>query len=260
MRHAIEAAGSQVGPNLDAAPDPQRGSLSLAERLVVAVDVADSDQAKALIDQLADLGPIFKFGFHTLFGGGLDLARDLARQGHKVFLDAKLHDIPQTVEGGVRALARQGFWCLTAHGLSQNIAAAVAGAAGTDLKILGVTVLTSMGARDLHRDGITRSVADQVRVRAAQTLQAGAHGLIVSPLEVAGLRAECGDGPLLITPGIRPPGSDQGDQRRVATPGEAIAAGADALVVGRPILAASDPLDAAKTLLDQIQSALNSRS
>ncbi len=226
---------------------------------MVALDVADLDQAKALIDQLADLGPIFKFGFHTLFSGGLDLARDLARQGHKVFLDAKLHDIPQTVEGGVRALARQGFWCLTVHGLNQNVAAAVAGAAGTDLKILGVTVLTSMRARDLRRDGMTRSLADQVRIRAAQTLQTGAHGLIASPLEVATLRANVGNRPLLITPGIRPKGSDQGDQRRVATPAKAIAAGADALVVGRPILAASNPLDAAKTILDQIQSALNSR-
>ena len=231
-------------------------NLTLEERLVVALDVGHMDAAKALVDELADLGPVFKFGYHTLFNGGLSLAADLARQGVKIFLDAKLHDIPATVEGGTRALAAQGYWCMTAHAVAQNVAGAVKGAVDTDLKILAVTVLTSMTEQDLLADQIERPMDNQVLHRAGQALGAGAHGLIASPLEVAALRKRFDAAPLIITPGVRPKGSDQGDQARTMTPGEAIKVGADALVIGRPIIKADSPRDAAHQALDEINSAL----
>ena len=230
--------------------------LTLAERLIVALDVHDLDQARALVDQLHPLAPVVKIGFHSLFSGGLDLARDLARQGIKVFLDAKLYDIPATVESGARALAQNGFWCMTAHGISQNIRAAVAGTAGTDLRVLGVTVLTSMDQSHLSADGLERSVQDQVLLRAAQTLTAGAQGLIASPHEVTTLRQQFGDSPIIITPGIRPRGSAGDDQVRIMTPGQAIAAGADALVIGRPLIQSAAPRDTAQSILDEIAHAL----
>lgn len=230
-------------------------SLSLSERLVVALDVKDLNQARGLVDQLADLGLVFKIGYHSLFSGGLELAQDLARQGVKVFLDAKLYDIPATVEGGTRALAQHGFWCMTAHAQAQNIAGALRGAEGTDLKILGVTVLTSMTGQDLAADGLPQDMGAQVLRRAGQALGAGAHGLIASPHEVPTLRAQFGQAPLIITPGVRPAGSDAGDQARIMTPAKAIAAGADALVIGRPIVQADQPLDMAKSILDEIETA-----
>ena len=230
--------------------------LTLGERLVIALDVSDLDRARALVDQLQPLQPIFKIGYHSLFSGGLDLAKDLARQGVKIFLDAKLHDIPATVEGGTRALAAGGFWCMTAHATAQNIAGAVAGAKGSDLRILGVTVLTSMTQEELGADGIKADMQDQVLRRASQALGAGAHGLIASPHEVTALRDQFGPKPLIITPGVRPAGSAAGDQKRIMTPGQAIHAGADALVIGRPIIQAASPPDMAKQVLDAIHSAL----
>lgn len=237
-------------PNLKTPP------LTLSERLVIALDVSDMTAARHLVDTLHPLEPIFKIGYHSLFGGGLALAQDLARQEVKVFLDAKLYDIPATVEGGTRALAAMGFWCMTAHAQAQNIAGAMAGAKGSDLRILGVTVLTSMDQTDLAADGLDRPVADQVIIRAHQAIQAGAHGLIASPHEVTTLREKFGPAPLIITPGVRSTGSQAGDQVRVMTPGKAIQAGADALVIGRPIIQAPDPLAAAKAILDEISTAL----
>ena len=237
-------------------PQITRAQLALGERLVVALDLADLDAVNRLVATLIPLQPIFKFGYHNLFSGGLALAHDLARQGVKIFLDAKLHDIPNTVEGGTRALAQQGFWCLTAHATAQNIVGAVAGARGTDLRILAVTVLTSMTQADLALDAITAAPQDQVLRRAGQALDAGAAGLIASPLEVAALRAAYGASPLILTPGVRPSGSEIGDQARVMTPAHAMAAGADALVIGRPIIAAANPLDAAKAILDEIHATL----
>ena len=231
-------------------------SFTLSERLTIALDIGEIDAVKKLVDDLADLQPIFKIGFHTLFSGGLDLAADLARQGLKIFLDAKLYDIPATVEGGARALAAQGYWCMTAHAQAQNIAGAVKGASGSDTRIFGVTVLTSMDQDDLAADGVDNTIEGQVLHRAGQALGAGATGLIASPHEVTALRDHFGMSPLLITPGVRPKNTDQGDQMRVMTPGDTIRAGADSLVIGRPILQASSPLDAAKRILDEIHSVL----
>ena len=234
-------------------------SLSLGERLVVALDGVDINRACDLVDQLADLGPSFKIGYQLLFSGGLELAQGLASQGLKVFLDAKLYDIPATVERGTRTLARHGFWCMTAHAQAQNIAGAVRGAQGTDLKILGVTVLTSMDQEDLAADGLTGHLTDQVVRRAGQALDAGAEGLIASPKEVAVLRDQFGSAPLIITPGVRPTRSAAGDQVRTTTPAQAMAAGADALVIGRPIVRAPQPLDAAKSVLEEIARSLSYR-
>ena len=231
-------------------------SLLLNERLIVALDVSNMDQACSLVDSLAPLGPVFKIGYHSLFSGGLQLAQDLVRQGHKVFLDAKLYDIPATVASGTRALAAMGFWCLTAHAHAQNIAGAIAGAKGTALRILGVTVLTSMTQKDLSNDGLDRSVGEQVILRAKAALDAGAHGLISSPLEVSDLRRKFGLAPFLITPGIRLAQAAAGDQARFMTPFKAIRAGADALVIGRPVIQASNPLDVAKRIVDDISDAL----
>ena len=141
---------------------------------------------------------------------------------------------------------------MTAHAQAQNIAGAVKGAKDSQMRILGVTVLTSMTEQDLEADGIGASIESQVLRRADQALGAGAHGLIASPLEVMALRDRFGAAPLLITPGVRPSGTDQGDQARVMTPGEAIKAGADALVIGRPIVKAMSPKDSARRILDEI--------
>jgi orotidine-5'-phosphate decarboxylase len=225
------------------------------ERMIVALDVDDPAAAIDMVARIGDAASFYKIGYQLAFGGGLPLARDLAASGRGVFLDMKLHDIGQTVAKGVERIAALGVTYLTVHAYPQTMRAAAAAARGSGLKILAVTVLTSWDQADAEAAGYGMPIADLVARRADQALEAGVDGLILSPVEVAAMRARVGDTLELITPGVRPAGADKGDQKRVMTPGEAIAAGADRLVVGRPVTHAPDPRAAAAAIVAEIAAA-----
>lgn len=225
------------------------------ERLIVALDVDDADAAARLVTAIGDEAVFYKVGYQLVFGGGLDFARELAQSGKHVFLDMKLHDIGQTVEKGVARIARMGMTYLTVHAYPQTMRAAAKAAAGSSLRILGVTVLTSWDEADAQDAGYGLTIPELVARRTDQALEAGIHGLILSPEEVAATRARVGGRLDLVTPGVRPAGADIGDQKRVMTPGDAIRAGADRLVVGRPITHAPDPRAAAAAIVAEIAAA-----
>ncbi len=226
-----------------------------ASRLIVALDVPSLAAAEALAEQLADCAVVLKIGHQLAYTGGLGLAERLIKAGRPVFLDLKLHDIPRTVQEGVRSLAGFGATFLTVHAYPQTMRAAVAGRGGSDLCLLGVTVLTSMDEGDARAAGYGVSVADLVASRAADAKAAGMGGLVCAAPEIPALREIVGRDMALVVPGIRPKGEAAGDQKRVATPTEAIAAGADYLVVGRPVTGAADPLAAARAIVYEIAAA-----
>jgi orotidine-5'-phosphate decarboxylase len=218
------------------------------DRLIVALDVPNAVAGLALTERLGDAVIFYKIGLGMLTGGGLALAHELkAEHGKRIFLDMKLFDIGATVEAAVRGLAQFDLDFLTVHGDPHVVRAAREGAEGSGLRILAVTILTSLDRRDLDASLIREgSVSDLVVERAVRAFEAGAHGVIASPQEAAAIRAlPEARGKLIVTPGVRPAGSDPGDQKRIATPAEAIAAGADHVVVGRPINRAADPRAAA---------------
>jgi len=224
------------------------------ERLIVALDVPSLDGAQAMVALLGNAVSFYKIGYQLAFAGGLDYARKLAQSGKRVFLDLKLHDIGNTVAAGVKSVAGLGASFLTVHAHPQVMAAAVA-AREQNLRILAVTVLTSLNDGDLKEAGFAIGAAELAARRAAQARDIGVDGLVCSPEEVANLRRIVGAGLTLVTPGIRPAGSGADDQKRVATPAVAIAAGADYLVVGRPIIAAPDPKSAAQAIIAEIAGA-----
>jgi orotidine-5'-phosphate decarboxylase len=230
-------------------------SLTPRDRMIVALDMPRVAEAERLIATLGEAASFYKIGMELAYGGGLDFVRRLADTGKKVFLDLKLHDIPNTVERATAQVAGLGATFLTIHAYPQTMRAAVAAAAGTDLKLLAVTVLTSSDDSDLAEAGYAHDVKALVARRGAQAKAAKVDGLVASPSEAALLRKELGADMAIVTPGIRPAGVGVGDQKRVATPGEAIAAGADYLVVGRPITGAADPRAAAKAIVAEIASA-----
>jgi orotidine-5'-phosphate decarboxylase len=225
------------------------------DRLIVALDVPTLRDADALIEKLGDAVTFYKIGYQLAFAGGLPLAGTLIRAGKQVFLDMKLHDIGNTVSGGVASAAQLGVTFLTVHAYPQTMKAAVEARAGSKLKILAVTVLTSYDDIDLIDSGYAMGVDDLVARRAQQAHDIGVDGLVCSPHEAAPLRLVVGNDMLFVTPGIRPAGGASGDQKRVATPGQAIAASADYLVVGRPITAAADPKAAAEKIVAEIAAA-----
>ncbi|MGO9006923.1 MAG: orotidine-5'-phosphate decarboxylase [Beijerinckiaceae bacterium] len=236
-----------------------REKPSAAERLIVALDFADPHEAADLIVRIGPGPSFFKIGMELAYGGGLDLAESLVQQGKQVFLDLKLHDIPNSVTRATRQVARLGVRFLTIHAYPQTIAAAKAGAAGSGLQLLGVTVLTSYDEQDLAAAGYGLGLRDLVARRGQQVKEAGIDGLVLSAEEVGAARRELGPDMILVTPGIRPAGSEKGDQKRVKTPYEAIAAGADYLVVGRPIIEAANPRGTAQAIIAEISAALASR-
>ena len=222
------------------------------DRLIVALDVANILQGQALVDRLGDAAGFYKIGLGMLTGGGLALANDLKHeQGKRVFLDMKLFDIGATIEAAVRGLAEYEFDFLTVHGDPQVVRAAQEGKRGSGMKILAVTVLTSLDRADLDANLIkSGDLRDITLERAALALEAGADGVIASPQEAAMIRAlPLAKGRLIVTPGVRPAGAALGDQKRVASPGQAIADGADHVVVGRPIWQAADPAAAARAVV-----------
>jgi orotidine-5'-phosphate decarboxylase len=226
------------------------------DKLIVALDLPSYDEARALVDRLGDTVTFYKIGLELLFSDGLSLARELKNDGKRVFLDLKFLDIGNTVERAVASAAGLGVDLLTVHGHdTKTLKAAVHGRAGSNLKLLAVTVLTSLDQADLDEQGLTATPSDLVLRRARLAKAAGFDGVIASGQEAANVRTETGPGFLIVTPGIRLPGGDAGDQSRVTTPEQALRSGADHLVVGRPINAAKDPRAAAEAFLAQIASA-----
>jgi orotidine-5'-phosphate decarboxylase len=234
-------------------------NIPLRDRLIVALDLPSVDAAAAMADRLGDSVSFYKVGLSLAFAGGLDLAAQLVAAGKRVFLDVKLLDIGNTVEDAVRTIAVGGYSFLTVHAYPQAMAAAVAGRGDSALKLLAVTVLTSMDDRDLADTGYAATARDLVIRRAVQASEAGIDGIVCSAAEAAAIRPLVRPGMAIVTPGIRPSGSAAGDQKRVTTPADAIAAGADHLVVGRPVLTAPDPRRAAAAILAEIDAALAGR-
>src|SRR5579859_3309046 len=222
------------------------------DRLIVALDLPSVEQAEAMVARLGDSVNFYKIGYQLAYAGGLPLVRKLADQGKKVFIDLKLHDIGNTVARGVESIARLGATFLTVHAYPQTMKAAVEGRAGSNLKILAVTVLTSYDDGDLHAAGYRLGVSDLVEARAQQAQVLGVDGLVCSPEEAASLRKIIGHQMRLVTPGIRPAGTATGDQKRIMTPARAIAAGSDYLVVARPVIEAADPKAVAEAILAEI--------
>lgn len=227
------------------------------DRLIVALDVPNALAGHDLAARLGDSVGFYKIGLGMLTGGGLALANELKQEhGKRIFLDMKLFDIGATIEAAVRGLAQFDLDFLTVHGDPHVVRAAKEGASGSKMKILAVTILTSLDRADLD-DCLVQSgdIPDLVQSRADRAFAAGADGVIASPQEAALIRAlPTARDRLIVTPGVRPAGADQGDQKRVATPAAAISEGADHIVVGRPIWTAQNPRAAAQAILDELNS------
>jgi orotidine-5'-phosphate decarboxylase len=235
------------------------GNSSLSDprdRLIVALDVPSPAEARDIAGELRGLCRWFKVGLQLYLAAGNSVVEELASRGFSVFLDLKFHDIPNTVAGAVRSAASSGASLLTVHaaGGPAMLAAAAEAAAFSPVgvRLLAVTVLTSMDETQLQATGIAAAPREQVLRLARMAAANGIDGLVCSAEEAEALRRELGSAAFLVTPGIRPAGADAGDQKRVTTPADAIRAGADALVVGRPILRAPDPAEAAEAILDEI--------
>ena len=227
------------------------------DRLIVALDVPNIVQGLDLAGRLGEAVSFYKIGLGMLTGGGFALANELKQEhGKRIFLDMKLFDIGATVEAAVRGIAQYDLDFLTVHGDPQVVRAAAEGRAGSSLKILAVTVLTSLDRSDLDANLIRAGDVSEITIeRAARAMEAGADGVICSPREAAAIRAlPQAVGKLIVTPGVRPAGADMGDQKRVATPAQAIADGVDHIVVGRPIWRAADPAAAARAIVTEMAS------
>lgn len=227
----------------------------MRDRLIVGLDVPTLSEAEKVVLELGDSVAFYKIGYQLVFAGGLDFARDLVRAGKKVFLDMKLLDIDNTVARGVENVARMGVSMLTLHAYPKTMRAAVGAAEGSDLCLLGVTVLTSMDAEDLAEAGYRDDPQTLVMRRAEQAREAGMGGLVCSAAEAEAVRAIAGPDMAVVTPGIRPAGAAHGDQKRVVTPADAIRAGASHLVVARPIIAAANRRAAAEAIVAEMHSA-----
>ena len=230
------------------------------DRLIVALDFDSSEKMAALVEELEGLVSFFKVGIELQLAEGMSPVRYLISKGKKVFLDLKYFDVPETVERAVRRAASMGASFLTIHGHGRNIEAAVRGRGTTDLKLLAVTVLTSLDAYDIQDLGYPCSVEQLVLHRAKQAAEAGCDGVVASGQEAAPIRELVGDKLLIVTPGIRPAGSPKQDQKRAVTPRESVLAGADYLVVGRYITADPHPRKAAEQVIAEMQEAFSAAS
>jgi len=251
----------RLNPTFAAARPPLAANLDEArKRLIVALDLPSTEAASGLVDRLEGTCEWFKAGLELFTAAGPAVVKSLADRGFSVFLDLKFHDIPNTVAGAVRSAASLGVRMVNVHAAGGPAMLAAAREALTGIanppELLAVTVLTSMDAGQLELTGIARAPADQVELLARMCLDAGINGFVCSPQEVAALRALTGPDGVLVVPGIRPAGSDIADQKRVATPAEALRCGASYLVVGRPITHAADPAGAAEAVLMEMAEAL----
>jgi orotidine-5'-phosphate decarboxylase len=230
--------------------------MNARDRLIVGLDIPTIAEAEKMVATLGDSVSFYKIGYQLVFAGGLEFARDLARDGKQIFLDMKLLDIDNTVAMGVENIVKMGMTMLTLHAYPKAMRAAVDAAKGSDLCLLGVTVLTSMDAADVADAGYAQSPAELVLNRARQAREAGMGGIVCSAEESTRVREIVGPEMAIVTPGIRPAGSDAGDQKRVMTPGDALRGGSSHLVVSRPIVKAADPKAAAQAILAEMQAAL----
>ena len=237
-------------------PAPVASPADARERLIVALDFPSAIQALELVDRLGGACRWFKVGLELYLAAGNSIVEALKNRGFSVFLDLKLHDIPNTVASAVRSVAGLGAGLLTVHASGGPVMLKAAAESAAHVEhgptLLGVTVLTSMDGDQLHSVGVTGTPAAQVLRLGRMARASGIHGLVCSPEEVGELRQALGTQAILVTPGIRPAGSSVGDQKRIATPAAAIAAGASYLVVGRPITQAADPAAATQSILDEI--------
>lgn len=226
------------------------------DRLIVGLDLPSVQAAEALVDKLSDHVTFYKIGYQLAFCGGLELAKELVAAGKRVFLDLKLLDIDNTIAAGVESIIKTGVSMLTLHAYPKAMRVAVEAAHGSELCLLGVTVLTSMDQTDLVEAGYHLTPEELVLKRALQAKQCGMGGVVASAAEAQMLRQAIGEEMAIVTPGIRPLGSDTNDQKRVMTPAKAMQAGASHLVVARPIIKADDPLTAAIAIITEMQSAI----
>lgn len=231
-------------------------------KLIVALDVPTLEEVAPLVDHLGDAVDFYKIGLELFSAAGPDVVKAVTTRNKQVFLDLKLHDIPRTVERAVRASATLGVSLMTIHasgGRAMIAAAAEAARSGSAKppRILAVTLLTSLDQTDLTDIGVQRTTAEQVAALGQLACSSGADGIVCSPVEAAQMRTLLGSNALLVTPGVRPSGSDLGDQKRVATPAQAVRDGATHLVVGRPILAAPDPRQAALSIRAEMDTAFS---
>lgn len=231
----------------------------MRDRLIVGLDVPTLAEAERAVRELEGTVSFYKIGYHLAFAGGLDFARELASGGTKVFLDMKLLDIDNTVAKGVENIVKMGATMLTLHAYPKAMRAAVGAARGSDLRLLAVSVLTSMDEQDMVDAGYEYDPHTLVLRRSEQALQAGMGGIVCSANEAAAVRKIVGPELAVVTPGIRPAGADAGDQKRVTTPADAIRAGTSHLVVARPIVGAVDRVAAARAILAEMEGATGER-
>ncbi|MDM8344930.1 orotidine-5'-phosphate decarboxylase [Pseudochrobactrum sp. sp1633] len=234
---------------------------SVRDRLIVGLDVPDVIAAEKIVEELGDTVSFYKIGYQLVFsqteqGGGLDFASRLLSMGKKVFLDVKLLDIDNTIAKGVENIAKRGVTMMTLHAYPKAMRAAVEAAKRSDLCLLGVTVLTSMDQADMLEAGYSMTPEELVLRRAQQARDAGMGGIVASAAESAAIRKIIGQDMAIVTPGIRPAGSEAGDQKRVMTPADALRAGSSHLVVARPIVGATDRKAAAQSILEEMASAV----
>ena len=227
----------------------------MRDRLIVGLDVPSVADAEQVVETLGDTVGFYKIGYQLAYAGGFELARDLVKSGKKVFLDLKLLDIDNSVAKGVESVVRLGVNMLTIHAYPKAMRAAVEAASGTGLCLLGVTVLTSMDDADLAEAGYAAGAEALTARRAGQARDTGMGGIVCAAPEAARLRAIVGPQMAVVTPGIRPAGADAGDQKRIATPADALRSGASHLVVARPVVAASDHKSAATAILEEMAAA-----
>ncbi len=223
--------------------------------IIVALDVDSAQEARKLVAKLGYPVFFYKVGLELYAAAGVEFVHELIHEGKDVFLDLKVYDIPETVKRAVAQVARTGVKFLTTHAVGSVMRAAVEGRGDSNLKLLAVTVLTSFGPEDLAEQGYTGAVADLVALRTRMAMDISMDGIVASPLEAAAVRRITGPGKVLVTPGVRSAGAAKGDQKRVATPLEAVRDGADYLVIGRQITRAADPADEASRVLDEIGAA-----
>ena len=221
--------------------------------LIIALDVGTAAEARALVERIGDEADFYKVGLELFTVAGMEFVQELIAHGKNVFLDLKLYDIGETVRRTVAQVARTGVRFLTVHSPSAVMRAAVEGRGSSPLKLLAVTVLTSFDQQDVDDLGYSRTLSDLVEWRVHKAMNAGMDGLVGSPLEARAIRAAAGRGPILVTPGVRSIGAGKGDQKRVATPAEAIRDGADYLVIGRQVTRAQDPDAAVRRILDEVR-------
>lgn len=227
--------------------------MSRTNPLIIALDVESADEARRIVSAIGNGADFYKVGMELYAVAGMSFVHELIESGKRVFLDLKLYDISETVKRATRHIAQSGVSFLTVHGSRGVMKAAVEGRGDSPTKLLAVTVLTSFDQDDLADLGYQTPVADLVALRVRKAVESGIDGIVCSPLEVASVRQIGGAGLKLVTPGVRSAGADSGDQKRVATPAEAIANGADYLVIGRQVTRASDPRLACQQILDEIE-------